>query len=457
MPIRLRLIAWYSSVSILSLIGFAVVIWLGTRAAMESDIDLWLKHQADGLENFLQKETHGTDQAAVIEEAREFSSGLPKGSGIQLFDRNGGLLLSRPETAVGLVPEQPSTVVSDHGRLRALSGGTTVAGEKFQFTLWRSQDATDVALAELRLVIILLVPAFLVVSVGGGWLLSRRALRPIDDITAAARRISLQDLSKPLPVPPHGDELQRLCEAWNEMLGRLDDSARLLHQFTADASHELRTPVAYIRTTAELTLRRDRSKEEYQEALIGIQKEAEQLTALLQNLMELARADAGHPRFSLARMDLRDLVTDVMPQAEETTSHSGLELDVDLPGRELSIVGDKEALRRLLLLLLDNAIKFTSAPGHIRVRARSTSDEVILEVEDTGTGIAPEDLPRIFDRFYQADDSRSGLGVGLGLSIAQWIAQGHNARIEVESRVGIGSTFRIFFQHVSAQKESVSA
>ena len=447
MPIRLRMILWYSSVFAVSLIGFAVVIWLGTRAAIASDVDMWIENQAAGLENFLQKETHGTDQAAVIEETREFSSGLPKGSGIQLFDRNGLPLLSRPEAVgLGLVTGQPSTFGSGGSPFRAMSGRTTVAGQEYQFTLWRSLETTEAALADLRLVLVLMVPAFLAVSVAGGWFLSRRALQPIEDITEAARRISLQDLSRPLPVPSHsGDELQRLCEAWNEMLRRLEDSARRLRQFTGDASHELRTPVALIRTTAELTLRKDRSPAEYQEALIGIQREAEELTTLVQNLMELARADAGQSKFARAHMDLRDLVFEIRSQAESIASQSNLDFAIDMPERQLAIVGDRVALRRLMLVLLDNAIKFTSAPGHVRLRARSISGEVVLEVEDTGAGISSQDLPLIFDRFYQVDDSRSGSGVGLGLSIAQWIAQEHNARIEVESHVGSGSVFRVFF------------
>ena len=445
MSIRVRLILWHSSVFAISLIGFALVIWLGTRTAVDSDIDTWLYLQADGLARFIKEETHGTDEAAVIEEAREFSSGLPKGSGIQLFHRDGQLLLSRPEAAVGLVSEEPSTFLSDESRLRALSGRVTVGENEFRFTLWRSLDSTEAALGDLRLVLILMVPAFLLISVAGGWLLSRRALRPIDDVTEAARRISLQDLSSSLPVPKHRDELHRLCEAWNEMLHRLDDSARQLRQFTADASHELRSPVTLIRTTAELTLRKERSPAQYQEALRGIQKDAEKLTELVQNLMELARADAGQSKFSLFRLDLREVVSEVRPKAESIASQNNLVLAVYLPERELPVVGDRGALRRLLLVLLENAIKFTPPPGKVHLRAAAISSEVVLEIEDTGIGILPEHLPRIFDRFYQADDSRTGAGVGLGLSIAQWIVQSHNGRIEVQSTVSIGSIFRVFF------------
>lgn len=445
MSIRIRLIIWHSTVFAVSLIGFALVVWLGTRAAVSNDIDTWLRFQADGLARFIKEETHGTSEVAVIEEAREFSSGLPKGSGIQLFDQNGRLLLSKPDAVLGLVGKQPATFVADESRLRAMSGGVTIGSQDYQFTLWRSLDSTEAALGDLRLVLILMVPAFLVVSVVGGWLLSRRALRPIDEVTEAARRISLQDLSSSLPVPRHGDELQRLCEAWNEMLRRLDDSARQLRQFTADASHELRTPVALIRTTAELTLRKERTPEQYQEALRGIQKDAEKLTELVRNLMDLARADAGQSRFSLDRLDLRELVYEIRSQAESITSQNNLNLAVHLPQNELPVIGDRAALRRLLLVLLENAIKFTPAPGKVSMRAEDIAGEVVLEVEDTGVGIPPEHLPRIFDRFYQADESRAGAGMGLGLSIAQWIVQGHNGRIEVQSRVGSGSVFRVFF------------
>ena len=203
--------------------------------------------------------------------------------------------------------------------------------------------------------------------------------------------------------------------------------------------------MALIRTTAELTLRKERTPEQYQEALRGIQKDAEKLTELVRNLMDLARADAGQSRFSLDRLDLRELVYEIRSQAESITSQNNLNLAVHLPQNELPVIGDRAALRRLLLVLLENAIKFTPAPGKVSMRAEDIAGEVVLEVEDTGVGIPPEHLPRIFDRFYQADESRAGAGMGLGLSIAQWIVQGHKGRIEVQSRVGSGSVFRVYF------------
>jgi two-component system heavy metal sensor histidine kinase CusS len=442
--IRLRLILWYSLVFAAGLTAFAVVVWVGTREVLRNDIDTWLTRQADGLEQFLHDETVGKGEAAVMEETREFSSGLPKGSGVQLFSRDGRLLLSKPEVTIGGFPERPETFIDNQATLRALTRRVTIEGDEFRIALWRSLEESEQALADLRLVLIAMMPAFLLLSVAGGWFLSRRALQPVDDITAAARKISLQNLSGALPVPSHKDELRRLCEAWNEMLGRLQASAQQLRQFTADASHELRTPVALIRATAELTLRQERSAPEYRDALKRVQQETEELTYVIESLMELARADAGQSRFAFGPVDIRDLVSEVRPQVEPITTQNNLDLEVRLPRERLSVIGDRGALRRLLLVLLDNAIKFTQAPGRVEVRAASSANEVVLEVEDTGIGISQQDLPRIFDRFYQADSSRSGRGVGLGLSIAQWIVQSHHGRIEVRSSPGQGSLFRVF-------------
>jgi signal transduction histidine kinase len=244
-----------------------------------------------------------------------------------------------------------------------------------------------------------LVPAFVVLSLGGGWVLSRRALRPVDELTEAARRISLENLSASLPVPPHRDELQRLCEAWNEMLRRLDTSTQQLKQVMADASHELRSPVALIRTTAELALRRDRPATEYREALQKIQTEAEEITQVIENLSELARADSGQLAFSFSRLDVRDILQEVRPHIEPLTAQQRINLQLQVPEEELPVRGDRSALKRVLLVLIDNAIKFTSALGRVAVRGRIAADEIVVEVEDTGVGISNHGLPHIFDLF----------------------------------------------------------
>jgi signal transduction histidine kinase len=423
------MVLWHSAIVAVSLAAFAILAWLGTRSVVRNDISTGLARQADGLELFLKKETHGSGEAAVIEETREFSTGLPVGSGVRLFNRSGTLLFARPER--------------HHDMFMEVTRDVVVAGEGFRVSLWRSTEESETTLNDLRLVLLLLAPLFLMASLAGGWFLSRRALRPVDDVTDAAQKISLQDLSVQLTIPPHRDEVQRLCVAWNGMLRRLDASAKQLRQFTADASHELRTPVALIRTTAELALRKERSEADYRASLTRIQEEAQGLTNSLDSLLDLARADSGQSDFTMTDFDIRKLVEEIRPQMETIAMQHNLGFSVHMGADPMMVSGDRRALRRVLLVLLDNAVKFTPSPGRVDVVLKSSGKEAIVEVQDTGVGIASHHLSRIFDRFYQADESRCEGGAGLGLSIAQWIVQGHNGRILVESKPGQGSVFQV--------------
>jgi len=442
--IRLRLIIWHCAVFAIGVISFALVVWFGTRAVLRDQIDTGLILQANGLQQFLQRETLGPGEAAAVEEIREFSTGLPEGTGVQLFNRDGKLLYSQPAIKLAAILEQPATLIHQGNPFRAFGQPVTVFGQEYRFTLWRSLKDSEEALDDLRLVLVALVPAFILLSFGGGWFLGIRALQPVDEITETAKKISLQNLSGSLPVPRHRDELQRLCLAWNEMLHRLYKSANQLQQFTADASHELRTPVALIRATAELTLRQERSPDDYRHALRKVQTESEELTHIIEDLLELSRAESSQSGFFFEPLRVQDLVLTIRPAVENMATKNGVDFDVHVPSEELRVPGDRGALRRMLLALLDNAIKFTPSPGRVELRAARIEHQVVLEIRDTGIGISEQDLPRIFDRFYQADNSRSGRGVGLGLSIVQRIVKAHHGEITIESQPGQGSIVRVF-------------
>jgi heavy metal sensor kinase len=286
----------------------------------------------------------------------------------------------------------------------------------------------------------------LLASLGGIWI-SRRALAPVDEITLAARSIGIQSLSRRLDVPSTGDELQRLSETWNEMLARLEAAVKRLSQFTADASHELRTPVALIRTTAELTLRRERSPETYREALRQVVLESERTSRLVDDLLLLARADAGLPSLALERMELTPLVRDVCQQGQVLAESRQLQISTVAPEEPVFVEANDPALRRMLLLLLDNAMKYTPVGGRIVLSVDRDPGGATVAVRDTGIGIPETALPHVFERFYRVDESRNrdAGGTGLGLSIAKWIAERHHASLEAESVVGEGSVFRIRF------------
>jgi heavy metal sensor kinase len=288
------------------------------------------------------------------------------------------------------------------------------------------------------------VPLLLFLASAGGYWMSRRALAPVDRITNTARSITAQNLSKRLDVSPTGDELQRLSETLNTMLERLDTAFSRITRFTADASHELRTPVSLMRTTAELALRRDRRPEEYREALGQVLTELERTSTLIEDLLVLARADSGGDSVALEQVDLAASVAQACEQGSLMAAAKQLQFEVRLPKDPLYVVGDLSALRRLFLILIDNAVKYTPEGGQVRVGLDRIDQTAIAEVADTGIGIADEDLPHIFDRFYRADKARSRAvgGAGLGLSIAQWITNAHHGRIEVESAQGRGTRFR---------------
>jgi signal transduction histidine kinase len=301
------------------------------------------------------------------------------------------------------------------------------------------------ALELLETLLFSLVPAVIVLSCLGGAWLSRRALKPVDQITSAARAISIENLGSRLTPPGTGDELDRLAEAWNATLARLESAVEVLSRFAGDASHELRTPVAIIRTSAELALRRDRDPQAYRDSLREIAAESERMTQLVEDLLYLARRDARSAGIPMTPLDLRDVVNSAVKEVRGLADARDIRIGLRLGTEDAPVAGNAAALRRLFLALLDNALKY-SAPGtEVRASVARRGDRIVATVEDHGIGIAADDVPFIFQRFYRASKSRSDAGHGLGLSLAESVATAHNASIEVRSDVGHGSVFEVAF------------
>ncbi len=301
------------------------------------------------------------------------------------------------------------------------------------------------SILHLLLLTLLIGGPLIVIAVGGsGYLLAARALAPIDKITRTARHISANDLSARLNLPESEDEVGRLIATFDSMLARLDAAFQRERQFTADASHELRTPVSTIQTIIGSTLARTRTGAEYKQALLDLSQEAQQMRTLIEGLLQLARNDvAGQPaKFEPVALSilLKDVVDSLVPMAEE----KGLKLIDNVPADDdLTLPGDSDGLIRLFMNLLNNAIKFTEQ-GSITLSAKREGDQwLVVTVRDTGIGLSAEHLPHIFDRFYRVDESRSTDGIGLGLAIALNIARAHGGEIAVESEVGKGTTFTV--------------
>jgi signal transduction histidine kinase len=241
--------------------------------------------------------------------------------------------------------------------------------------------------------------------------------------------------------------LRRLAETLNEMMQRLESAFRKITQFTADASHELRAPIALIRATAEVALLEPRNGASYRNALADILFEGERMTKLIEDLLTLARADAGSSHLTISPIDLSEPLRDACRQGTILAEGKSLRFDKRLPEVYVPVVGDSDALRRLFLSLIDNAIKYTPPNGRVEVELAINPTDREVIVRDSGIGIAAQDLDHIFERFYRADKAhqRDSGGAGLGLSIARWIADVHSADVRVESKLHSGSTFYVRF------------
>ncbi len=438
--IRFRLTVWYALILTAGLALFGGLIWLSLRARLTSELDRDLDERARHFENYFRAElAEGAPEGELRDELGEFCQALPSSSYVALRGSS------------GFVFHYPLDAKGPAAKSRTLRRTFSADGETFDFE--EAADLGDVShtLDLLGLLLWSLLPVVIAIACAGGWWLSGRALKPVQSLTAAAHTISVENLAGRLPVPETGDELAQLTEVLNGMLARLEEALKTLSQFAADASHELRTPLAVIRTTAELAVRRERSSEAYRESLTEIAAETERMTALIEDLLTLARSGTGAAEMPMQPVDICEPIGEVCTKLRGLADLRGVRIRQQVEGGS-TISANRAAIERLLLVLIDNAVKYSHEGGEVVVSAHRAADAVEVSVEDRGTGISAADLPHIFKRFYRADRSRTSAGHGLGLALAESIAKAHGAAISVESVEGEGSKFRVTF----AARERVS-
>ena len=303
-----------------------------------------------------------------------------------------------------------------------------------------SLDRIDASVAAFRQLVVLLALSGAGVAFVAGWLLARSALRPVAAMTETARAIAhSKSTDRRVPAAVRGDELGQLAGTFNEMLDSLEEAYKAQQRFVADASHELRAPLTSIQGNLEILERRaDLPVEERMEAIGEANREAHRLARLVADLLALARADAGVP-LRHEPVELDRVLMDSVAEARHLARGQQLEVEHLEPA---AVEGDPDRLKQLILILLDNALKYTPPAGRVTARLRRNGTGVEVSVRDTGIGIPGEDLPRVFDRFYRADPARSRDpgGTGLGLSIARWIAEQHGGTITLDSQPGRGTT-----------------
>jgi heavy metal sensor kinase len=451
--IRLRLTLWYVLLLAIILAAFSAGVYLTLRQNLYDSLDDSIRDRCNVLLGIVQYEGGRPTLAGRIS-AEDPNQGE---SLIRVFDSSGQITFDN-SAAAGNVPVDRRAVES------ALAGETTSRGvsagaESFRvrtvpierdsrvsgvLEVGQSQDDVSDTLQTLLLILGVAYPVTLVVASLGGVFLAGRALAPIDRLTRLARRISAEDLGQRLDLPLPDDEVGRLARTFDEMIARLDEAFRRQRQFTADASHELRTPMTVIKGQIEVALQRERDPQAYRQVLQAVNEEVDRMIRLVGSLLTLARADAGQIPITLEPVSLPDVVSAAIEQVQPLASRRGIDLQLS-SSRPVTLRADDDLILQLLLNLLDNAIKYTAAGGQVTVGWNANGREVELWVRDTGSGIAREHLTRLFERFYRVDKARSRAegGSGLGLAISRWIAEAHGGSISVESDLGRGSTFTV--------------
>ena len=456
LSIGVRLTLWYLAIFAVAQIAFGAGMWFILRHSLYDMVDDGLEEQVDDLRSFLQ--TLGKDPALtkLREEVNETYAIEHLGNYLAVYAENGDLVyrsafLQAHHLAM-TPPDQLDRAIfknrrSEGRHFRFILQKLKVNGHVYAVEMGAPTDDASRSLSLFRTYLLMFAPLLLLVAAGGGHWLSRRALSPVDALVRTARDVSGASLNSRLQKLDTGDELQRLSDTLNEMLDRIEASFRRITEFTADASHELRTPVSLMRTEAELALRRSRGEAEYKESLRHILLEAERTTALIEQLLALARADSGRETLHMQPVDLRAILRGVVESWRQMAEIRNLQFSANIAAEDSLVMGDEAALRRVADILLDNAFKYTAQPGSVELSLEQKGDRVVMTVRDSGIGIAEQDKEKIFERFYRVDKARSREqgGAGLGLAIAHWIVAQHRGSIAVESKPGQGSVFRLEF------------
>ena len=453
LSIGLRLSLWYLAIFFLAELIFGVGMWFILRENLYDIADDSLKGQADDLQRFLEarKDSPAPELQAELSEDYKIERSEDY---LQIIDASGNVLYRSQFLEEHPIAPLPLDQLPRHRyqnlqfgrrRFRFLTRKIDIGSRSYIVQIGNPMHEELETLDAFRKYLLLFAPLLLVSASAVGYWLSHRALAPVDALARTARTITGHNLSSRLEQLHTGDELQRLSDTLNEMLERIESAFLRITEFTADASHELRTPIALIHTEAELALRRSRNEAEYQEALRHILAESDRTAKLLEELLALARADSGREALNIQPIDLLAIWRESAAKWSRVAALRNLQFEEHVNVQPLPVMGDASALRRVIDILLDNAFKYTASPGKVTLTAEETNGRTVLSVEDTGGGIAQEDQARIFERFYRVDKARSRElgGVGLGLAIAQWIVHLHQGSITVNSELGKGSIFRV--------------
>lgn len=453
LSIRAKLTAWYVGVlTVITLVFAGGSWWLSTQSVLRAT-DASLQARVEGVRAFLQNPRTRLTVESLRDEFGEYAE-LTRGEALLEVIDESGTVLCRPSIPgwTDLSASEPTALsageVRPKDRLLAdqpfrVASAQVVAHERaYHVTVAAPMRPAYAALNQFHRRLLGLLPFLIALAGAGGYGVSRRALAPVDQVTRAVQAITLQSLDRRLDLPPADDELRRLTTTFNHVLERLEVAVADIVRFTADASHELRTPVSLIRTTADLALRHERAPEEYREALAEIGGHARHMSELVSDLLALARTDAGIEPHGASLVDVTETAAQAIKDVSEVAASRSVAINATVPDASIFVTGDEPSFRRLLLILLENAIRYSHPAGKVKLRVETGAGAdhgcVVVAVRDEGIGIDPLERSRLFERFFRGNRARQHApdGTGLGLAIAHAIVQQYRGTMSIASGDG---------------------
>ena len=455
-----RLVTWYAGVLTLVFVLLGALTIILLREYLESNVLDTQARRARQIADTLVVAVSRTGESGMAREVEELYAPEANERFIRITRGDGHVVYASGQPHDGsfdpaTVPAPSLTHAGVFLRKESLSKGSMLiaalsnsgtAASRYVVEVGVSTARTEETVRQVLLMLAIGLPVAVCVAVTGGFVLVRRALKPVDNLSQKAAVITQHNLSERLPVVRTGDELERLSLSLNLMISRLEDAINSSKQFVADASHELRTPLAVLRGELENLAQDLQLKSQTRETLGSALEEVDRLADIVEGLLALSRLDTGEVKSEWIRFDLAELVATTADQMSLLAEDKHITVICDCAERVM-VEGDQARLKQVVVNLLDNAIKYTPDGGRIRLKIARDAGSAVLDVVDDGIGIPPEALPHVFKRFFRVDGSRSrehGVGgAGLGLSIVKSICDAHGARVEVSSTPGQGSLFRV--------------
>jgi signal transduction histidine kinase len=458
LPIRIRLTLWYFAMFATAACLLSAVSWWMLRRSIDATEYHDLQERAEDVQLLLLNQAPNRSINDLRLEFTAIYAIKDDGKWLQILDQDGNWIY-RSKRMLAENPDLPrperlpdtGTIAEFHQgtrHVRILAYPIRVREKKYSVQTGIALNKSAVLLKTFGTDLLLLTPGMILLAALGGHWMSRKALQPVALLAEEARRINDRNLDIRLPVPTAQDEISDLSRTLNQMLERIDNAFASVRAFTGNASHELRTPITLLRTEIEIALFRPREGGEYRATLTRLHEETIRMGKLVETLLSIARADAGAEKMVMQAVDVSGLFQRMNQDWMRIMQLARLDFRTEVEDHDLVVLGDPASLSRLLSILLDNGRQYTPPGGYVVLTGKNDGTRIRFSVRDNGIGIAEEDLPRIFERFYRGGSMQESRGSGLGLALGKWIAERHGTQLLVESEAGQGSDFSFSLMRV---------